>query len=73
MAALLVPATPQPQDYHDFADHRALLGVANALDVLSNAGFLLAGLAGLWLVLRPRLPLRLRLRLQKALTLEEAA
>lgn len=52
LAALLLPAAPQPLAYHDFADHRALLGVANALDVLSNAGFLLAGLAGLWIALR---------------------
>lgn len=53
-AAFLVPAAPQPIDYHDFADHRTIFGVANALDVLSNLGFLLAGLAGLWIALRPR-------------------
>ncbi|MCU0668285.1 MAG: alkaline phytoceramidase [Myxococcota bacterium] len=29
------------------------MGIANALDVASNAGFLLAGLAGLWIALRP--------------------
>jgi hypothetical protein len=44
-AAFLVPAMPQPVAYHDFADHRAILGVANFLDVASNAGFLLAGIA----------------------------
>jgi hypothetical protein len=53
-AAFLLPAVPQPLGYHDFADHRRFLGVANALDVLSNAAFLLAGLAGLWIALRPR-------------------
>ena len=29
-------------------DHRALLGIPNFLDVVSNAGFLLVGLVGLW-------------------------
>jgi hypothetical protein len=34
-------------DYHRFADQRALLGLANAADVLSNAGFALVGLWGM--------------------------
>lgn len=46
-AAVLLPATPQPVEYHDFADQRRLLGVTNFLDVASNAGFLLVGLAGM--------------------------
>jgi len=54
LAAFLIPAVPQPLDYHDFADHRDFLGVSNALDTLSNTAFLLAGLAGLWITLRPR-------------------
>jgi hypothetical protein len=53
-AAFLLPAIPQPLEYHDFADHRAAFGVANFLDVASNVGFLLAGMAGLVIVLRPR-------------------
>lgn len=53
VAAFLLPATPQPLDYHDFADHRALLGIANFLDVASNLGFLLVALAGLAVVFRP--------------------
>jgi hypothetical protein len=53
-AALLVPPVPQPMTYHDFADKRAILGVANFFDVVSNAGFLLAGLAGLAVVASPR-------------------
>jgi hypothetical protein len=53
-AALVLPALPQPTDYHDFADDRRLFGIANALDVASNAAFLLAGLAGLWITFRPR-------------------
>ena len=52
-AAFLLPAMPQPTEYHDFADQRHLFGVANFLDVLSNAGFLLVGIAGLVVVLKP--------------------
>src|SRR5262245_4114063 len=47
VAALVWPAMPQPQSYHDFADHRAMFGVANFLDVASNVGFLIAGVGGL--------------------------
>ena len=53
-AALLLPAVPQPLGYHAFADHREMLGVGNFFDVASNVGFLLAGIAGLVVVLRPR-------------------
>jgi hypothetical protein len=38
---------PQPVGYHHFADTRTLLGIPNALDVLSNAPFFLVGWAGL--------------------------
>ena len=54
LAAILLPPVSQPIAYHDFADHRHLLGVANFLDVVSNVGFLGAGIAGLWVVARPR-------------------
>ena len=53
LAAFLAPPAPQPEAYHDFADHRIFYGIANALDVASNLGFLLAGIAGLWIVARP--------------------
>lgn len=36
----------QLANYHGFADQRTLLGIANAGDVLSNLGFLLAALYG---------------------------
>lgn len=49
-AAIVLPRFAQPLDYHDFADHRSALGIANALDVVSNVGFLAAGLAGLVVV-----------------------
>lgn len=53
-AAILLPAVPQPPDYHHFADQRGALGIDNFLDVVSNASFLLAGLAGLWAVFSGR-------------------
>jgi hypothetical protein len=46
-AAALLPRVAQDPAYHRFADGRALGPIANAADVLSNAGFLVAGLLGL--------------------------
>ena len=54
LAAILLPATPQPLVYHDFADHRAGIGIENFLDVTTNIGFVIAGLAGLFVVMRRR-------------------
>lgn len=51
-AAFLLPAVHQPLEYHDFADHRHLLGVDNFLDVVSNIGFLAFGVLGLAVVFR---------------------
>jgi hypothetical protein len=45
--AALLPATPLPAGYHDFADQRSWLGLPHALDVLSNLPFALLGLWGL--------------------------
>src|SRR5512147_1689839 len=45
--ALFARRFGQNPAYHRFADDRTLLGIPHALDVLSNAGFLLAGLLGL--------------------------
>ena len=53
-AAFLLPAMPQPPDYHDFADQRGALGIDNFLDVVSNVAFLIAGIAGLFVVLSGR-------------------
>lgn len=53
IAVGLLPPIPQPPEYHDFADGRTLLGVANALNVLSNLPFVLVGLWGLWACRRP--------------------
>lgn len=41
------PEIPQPQSYHAFADSRALLGIPNFWNVVSNLPFLLVGIAGL--------------------------
>jgi hypothetical protein len=45
---------PQPLDYHHFADTRTLLGVPNAMNVLSNVPFAFVGIAGLIVVVRIR-------------------
>jgi hypothetical protein len=50
LAALLLPAVRQPLDYHDFADQRHAHGIDNFLDVVSNVGFLVFGLMGLFIV-----------------------
>jgi hypothetical protein len=47
LAFVLVPPIAQPQSYHHFADTRALYGLSNAADVLSNAAFIVVGIAGL--------------------------
>ena len=52
--ALFLPAMPQPLAYHDFADKREAYGIENFLDVTSNLAFVLAGLAGLAALMRPR-------------------
>ena len=49
--ALFVPPIPQDLAYHRLADTRPFLGVPNALNVLSNAAFVLVGVLGLRFVL----------------------
>lgn len=51
---LLLQPIVQDLNYHDFADRRALFGIPNFLDVISNLPFLLIGIAGTVLVLRYR-------------------
>lgn len=45
---LLLPAIPQDQSYHQFADQRTLVGIPNFWNVVSNLPFLAVGAAGLW-------------------------
>jgi hypothetical protein len=47
------PPIPQDPDYHRFADQRAILGIANGWNVLSNIPFLFVAIAG-WRVVRER-------------------
>ncbi|MEO6363803.1 MAG: hypothetical protein ABIO71_11280 [Caldimonas sp.] len=54
-AAMALPPLTQASAYHHFADARPLLGLPNALDVMSNVGFLALGVHGLWMVLSGRL------------------
>lgn len=51
---VLAPPLLQSQDYHRFADTRALLAVANAADTLSSLAFLLVGGLGLAFLWRER-------------------
>ena len=46
-ALLLVPPIPQDQSYHQFADQRALLGMPNFWNVVSNLPFIVIGAIGL--------------------------
>jgi len=50
LAALFVPAMPQPLSYHAFADCRTIFGVANFFNVVSNIPFLIGGALGLGLI-----------------------
>ena len=56
-AAALFTAAPirQPVEYHRFADTRTFFGVPNALNVLSNLPFAIAGIAGLLVSARSRI------------------
>jgi len=47
LALLFVPPIPQPQDYHQFADQKTLLGIPNFWNVVSNLPFILVGAMGL--------------------------
>ncbi|MGE5616086.1 MAG: hypothetical protein ACM3X5_04150 [Bacillota bacterium] len=47
LAMLVHGPIAQPPGYHDFADKRSFLGIANAADVLSNAGFAIVAFWGL--------------------------
>ena len=47
-ALLLMPPLVQDQSYHQFADQRALLGIPNFWNVVSNLPFVAVGAVGLW-------------------------
>ena len=54
VVAMALPPLPQPPEYHQFADQRALLGIPNFFNVSSNVAFLLVGAAGVAVLLRNR-------------------
>ena len=51
--ALLLPATPQPVGYHNFADHRAWFGIPNFNDVFFNLAFAIVGVWSLIVLFTP--------------------
>ena len=53
---MLTPPLRQDPAYHNFADRRALLGIPYALNVLSNAGFLVVGIWSFVAVARASVP-----------------
>jgi hypothetical protein len=54
--ALCLPYLPQNKSYHEFADDRELLGMANCLNVLSNGPFVVIGVLGWLFLLRQSRP-----------------
>jgi hypothetical protein len=52
IAVFLFRPIPQSESYHNFADTRRFAGIPNALDLLSNAFFLIVGFLGMRFVLR---------------------
>jgi len=58
VVAFAGPRRPQPKDYFGFVDERAMAGIPNALNVLSNLAFMVVGLAGLAATLGKRAHLR---------------
>ncbi len=54
LVAVLTRPIPQDPAYHRFADTRAVWGIPNALNVVSNVAFVLVGALGLWTVWRSR-------------------
>jgi len=53
-ATFMVPAVAQNPEYHNLADRRAIAGIPNFWDVISNLPFLLVGVLGLWHLARLR-------------------
>src|ERR1700741_316280 len=47
---ILFPPIPQPLWYHDFADQRSVLGIANFWNVVSSIPFVFVGVLGIWRV-----------------------
>lgn len=50
MGVFLLPSMPQDLLYHEFADQKAMLGMANFSNVVSNIPYVVIGIAGLRLL-----------------------
>lgn len=46
VSVFFLPAIPQDQAYHNFADQRTILGIPNFFNVISNLPYLIFGLVG---------------------------
>src|SRR5579871_1740600 len=53
LCCCLLDRIPLNPGYHDFVDRTRILGIPNALDVLSSLPFLLVGILGLVFLLSP--------------------
>ena len=52
LVVVALPPLRQSQEYHGFADHRALFGIPSVLNVISNVGFLFVGWMGMDFLVR---------------------
>lgn len=52
VAIFFVSPIPQDQSYHQFADQRAIAGLDNFFNVVSNLPFVVIGLAGIRIIIR---------------------
>jgi hypothetical protein len=50
LGLFIIDPVPQDPSYHLFADGRSLFGIPNFNDVISNAGFLIVGFIGLFII-----------------------
>lgn len=50
VGVFLLPRIPQDPAYHVFADQRTIFAIPNFWNVASNLPFVVAGLAGIWLI-----------------------
>ena len=48
LAVALLPSVSEPQRFQSLADDRTIFGIANFMNVVSNAPFLIVGVWGLW-------------------------
>ena len=52
---IFIKPIPQDQEYHHFADNKTILGIASFWNVISNVGFIFAGLYGFMVIAKYRI------------------